>query len=87
MDEPKDRQGPESGAEPTIVQRRAKVLERPRCPRCGTGWVPGSQFCIRCGTRLPEIEREEPPETAEQRRPSRRALNWFVDLVPGAVSL
>jgi len=46
--------------------------------------MPESRYCANCGAELPEIEHEESPEAIERKRPSRRALNWLVDLVPGA---
>ncbi len=72
--------------ERTVMQRRRHLWRQFKCPNCGVGRMPESRYCIRCGVELPEITRLESAEEIEQKKPSRRVLAWFVDLVPGAFS-
>ena len=86
MDEDKTTQLPEKDRGYSILERREVLRRQLKCPACGCGRMPDSRYCLSCGSELPEIERAESPETIEQKRWQSRALNSFVDLVPGVAS-
>jgi hypothetical protein len=69
-----------------ILQRRERLRAQLVCPACGAGRMPDTEYCVRCGAKLPEVRREESAEAAELKRPGSRAFNWVVDLVPGVIS-
>lgn len=74
---------PDASRESQILQRRERLRAQLVCPECGCGRLPETMLCLRCGARLPEVQREESAEVAELKRPGSRAFNWLVDLVPG----
>jgi hypothetical protein len=41
-------------SEPRAVERAP--VETETCPRCGAGYEPGQEYCLECGSRLPEAE-------------------------------
>ena len=86
MEEERPDSEPDASRQSHILQRRARLLAQLECPECRCGRMPETKYCLRCGAELPEVQREESPDVAWQRRPGPRALNWFIDLVPGVVS-
>jgi len=86
VEEKKPDRTPEPGRLKWALKRWAELGGQLQCPQCGTGRLPESRFCLKCGAELPPIRHEESPEALERKRPSRRALNWLVDLVPGILS-
>ena len=71
----------------SLVERRERRRRKLVCQSCGTGRLPESRYCLQCGAELPEVPHEELPEIAELKRPSKRAVLWFGDLLPGIFSL
>jgi len=76
-----------SGELPDVMWRRESLLKQLKCPSCGEGRMPETEYCVRCGTKLPEVRREESAEVIEQKRLRSRGINLVVDLVPGLASL
>ena len=75
----------EMGA-PGILHRRESLRKQLECPQCGSGRMPESKYCLRCGAKLPEIQREESPEVRARQRLRSRILIHFGLLLPGAFS-
>ena len=77
---------PDASDAHTMVERWRRLDEQLECPHCGTGRLPESRFCLRCGHELPPIEREDSPEVVAQKRPGRRAVNWLYDTFPSVAA-
>ena len=85
MEEKRPDEVPEASGLRWVLKRWAELSAQLRCPACGTGRLPETRFCAKCGAELPPIRHEESPEALKRQRAFWRAVNWLVDLVPSIV--
>jgi hypothetical protein len=57
-----------------------------KCPGCGMGVMPGSQFCIHCGERIPDPKPTPEALQWEEEKKKKRFRLWFFDIFPGLLS-